>query len=129
MMQTSVLEVTRRTNAIGKIEQYTYKIIGKSPLIKISGDFIGDNMTQKRDLILGPYRLKFVDYEYHSDVATYALKSPLGHVLAFFYHATRWLDLIYRRTIITLAVWRLAEFHNGYIPSWRDIKILKRFAK
>lgn len=41
----------------------------------------------------------------------------------------RTLDLVYRRLVITAAVWRLAHFHEGALPIWRDVYVLERVAK
>lgn len=38
---------------------------------------------------------------------------------------THWLDMVYRRLIITLSVWRLAEYNEAVVPSWRDVHGLR----
>lgn len=131
MTDYSYLEGTVKHNPLGGREQITYRILGKSPLFRFTGAFIDSTVgvvaiTQKCDLRFGPYVFKFMSHEEQSDCAVYVLKNPRGYLAFFLYHSTRVLDLIYRRSIITLAVWRLAEFRRDTIPTWRDIYILKK---
>lgn len=48
-----------------------------------------------------------------------ALSAPISRIL----------DLVYRRMVITAAVWRLAKYHEAAIPTWRDVYALDRSAK
>lgn len=93
---------------------------------KISQPDIGDIVE------VGPYRLKVFERDDLFFVGTYTyyltrLDSPIANLRVTAYRLTRWLDLIYRRLIITAAVWKLADYHGGQIPSWRDLHIAKRF--
>jgi hypothetical protein len=130
-MDTSMLHVTVRTNELGVREALNYEWRGKSPYIRLSGNLIEDDVaiTQKRDLVFGPYRLKFVEYYRAEDIGLYVRADKLGALRVTLYRLTRLLDLIYRRCIITLAVWGLAKYSQVSIPSWRDIYIFKRFVK
>lgn len=91
---------------------------------KISQPDIGDIVEA------GPYRLKVFEYDALFFVDTYyltRLDSPIANLRVTAYRLTRWLELIYRRLIITAAVWKLAGYHGAQIPSWRDLHIAKRF--
>ena len=50
-------------------------------------------------------------------------------VIVFIYKYTRILDLIYRRAIITLCVWRLARYQQAAVPTWRDVHALRWIAE
>lgn len=127
MTDYSYLEVTRHINPLGETEQYTYKWIGKSPYVKIGWMFLREfDKDHKKEIQFGPYKLLKVDDEPWHDDVLFVRKDNLSALRVALYKSTRLLDLIYRRLIITLAVWRLAEFHEMCIPSWRDIKIFKR---
>lgn len=39
------------------------------------------------------------------------------------------LNKIYRRLIITCSVWGLADYNEAVIPTWRDVRALKRIAE
>jgi hypothetical protein len=127
-----MIEVTVKTNEVGIREATTYRWAGKSPYIEITWDMIrtlykpGDDINE---IQIGPYKLLFVEDKPQWDSRLYVRKDKLGALRVFFYRSTRWLDLVYRRLIITLAVWGMADYHRSTVPGWRDIKALKRFVK
>lgn len=129
MQDCARLECTVRTNSIGVREAITYKWIGKSPYIRISWNLlkeivgIGGWMDKIK---IGPYPLLRVSENLAEGYVLYVRADKLGAMRVVFYRLTRWLDIIYRRMIITLAVWGLAEYHEAAVPTWRDIKIGKR---
>jgi hypothetical protein len=131
MMNTAYIETARRTSPLGKIEQETYKWVGKSPYVRISRMLLREitNDYCPKALQLGPYRLLMVDAEPWLDFVLYVRSDKFGALRVALYRSTRLLDLIYRRLIITLAVWGLAEFTPAAIPSWRDIKLIRRLLK
>lgn len=131
-METAYIEASVKTNALGKREAITYTWKGESPYVRITWGLLSDiapGVQAPERLQLGPYRLLFVEDEYHWGTAIYVQEDRFGALRVALYKSTRLLDLIYRRTIITLAVWRLADFNPAAIPSWKDIKALKRFIK
>jgi hypothetical protein len=132
MMDTAYLEVTEHVNQLGKVEQFTYKWIGKSPYTRIGWRLLGNIVGIGGDTInvqIGPYKLLKVEDDYQRDAVLYVRADKLGALRVALYKATRLIDLAYRRMIVTLAVWNLAEFSPAYIPSWRDIKLIKRLLK
>lgn len=87
---------------------------------KLSRPDIGDIFQ------VGPYKLKIFEYEPCREIYYLTrLDSPIGSLRATAYRLTRWLGLIYRRLIITAAVWKLADYHEAQIPSWQDLHIAK----
>ena len=49
-----------------------------------------------------------------------------AQVYQYLWPAKKWVQWVYCRLIITLAVWGLATYHPGRISSWKDIKWPKR---
>jgi hypothetical protein len=130
-MDTAYLKVTQHRNEIGKIEQLTYELVGDSPYVHISRQMLDRYYDEPfpNAVQFGPYRLLIMEDYCAYDYIVYVRADKFGALRVAIYKATRVLDLFYRRMIVTLAVWNLAEFHEASIPSWRDIKIAKRFLK
>lgn len=131
-MELADIETSVKTNPLGKQEAINYAWKGKSPYVRITGELVkrlGPYQPFPESLEIGPYKLLLIEKEPWIDCALYVRSDRVGALRAALYRSTRLLDLIYRHLIITLAVWQLADFHQGYIPTWRDIKALKRFAK
>lgn len=127
----ATLLVTEQTNPLGIKEKREYQWEGKSPYVRVSlyGRWFPDveKINGDKEIQIGPYRLLQIDDgRFYSDYLLYVRKDKFGALRVWFYKATRLLDLIYRRAIITLAVWRLADYHEATVPTWRDIKFLKR---
>ena len=79
---------------------------------------------------IGPYKLRVFEFDFR--LLTYSLvrkDSLLGNLKVILYRFTRWLDLIYRRLIITASVWKLAEYHPAQIPNWRDFYLVQRIQR
>lgn len=126
-MEYSDIVVTVKTNEIGVEEARNYKWVGKSPFISIPHpvllDLVGAGGAMG-EIQMGPYKLLQLDGSLISgDYWTYVRKDRLGKLRVFFYRSTRTLDFIYRRLIITLAVWNLAKYTECSIPTWRDIRL------
>lgn len=117
----------------GRIEQTTYEWVGESPYTRVSHRLISEVAKDiyETEIQVGPYKLLRVDKDAfgYADFPLYVRKDKLGALRVALYRSTRLLDLAYRRLIVTLAVWRLAEYNAAVYPSWRDIKIVKRFLK
>lgn len=130
-METAYIETTVRRNTLGRIEVESHRWVGKSPYVRISYDLLCQiaPANERHKIQLGPYRLLLVDQESYWDAPLYVRADKFGALRVALYKYTRLLDLAYRRLIITLAVWNLADYHEGTMPAWKDIKALKRFAK
>lgn len=126
----------------GNLEQLTCEWEGpKDGVLAIHKEFMPEinsvfikklNLPRVGDAIrIGPFNLKVFEFDGFRDV--YRLvrtDSFLGNIKVIAYRLTRWLDLAYRRLIITAAVWKLAEYRPERYPSWQDLYIvqwLKRY--
>lgn len=79
---------------------------------------------------IGPFSLRVFEHEPWQDAFSLVrTDSFLGQIKVAVYHLTRWLDLLYRRLIITTCVWKLAEYNQSSIPSWKDLHIVQRLGK
>ena len=128
-MQNGYLEMQEFRNTLGVLERREYSWEG-GPICEVSYDFIpelfvpGDDLTNIR---IGPYRLHMIERAGWKDTILYVRKDyPFWWVLIAWHKGNRLLDIAYRRSIITMAVWGLAEYNPAVIPHWRDIRILKR---
>ena len=129
---TASIMVHSKTNTLGMQEAKNYEWIGASPFLEVFPVLLGDlgytNFNEPA-IRLGPYKLLFVEYRPHKGVILYVRADRLGKIRVALYKATRLLDLIYRRLIITMAVWNLADYHISVIPTWTDIKIVQKWRK
>jgi len=128
---TALMRETVTINAVGVKESHNYEWVGESPYIYITGcalDGLGvpDNATS---FLVGPYRLLRIERDPVMDAWLCVRADRFGALRVWLYRATRWIDLAYRRCIITLAVWGLADYSAQNIPTWCDIHALKRWAK
>ncbi len=105
------------------LERVDYVFEG-GPYYHIVGNFISGQEidTKKRIITLGGIRFRIVDFYPHKDVYLVRLDSKLAIAISWLRRLTQKLDLVYRRLILTAAVWNLATIREGYILSWRDLK-------
>jgi hypothetical protein len=84
---------------------------------------IGDVFT------IGQYRLRVVDVRHDLRLFVCMPDNLRGVLHQIAYQFLHIFDDVYRRTILTLYVWGLADFDEFRYspPSWRDIKVIKRF--
>lgn len=76
---------------------------------------------------IGPFRVKVTRHLVACDAIEVVRQGSLLSKIKYFYHRSiPTIDLIYRRAIITLAVWRLATCETWELPTWRDVKIFKK---
>jgi hypothetical protein len=128
---------TIRTNALGKQEELTYGWEG-GRITSLDEWQIGKytrNLRPGAIVNIGPYRLRVMDFSSPGPSPPYrefiVVRDDFRWTifLLWLYRTTRWLDRFYRRCIITLAVWGLADYSEAWLPSWRDIRVLKRFSR
>jgi hypothetical protein len=131
MRETSYILSTQRRNALGRIESVTHEWRGTSPYVRISRDLLDQVTHNEGDerVQIGPYILLKVEDQFWDASVLYVRADRLGALRVALYKATRLADLVYRRLIITLAVWRLADYHQAAVPTWKDIHLVKRFLK
>lgn len=127
---TSNFLITRKHNNLGGLESMTFEWVGESPYIYIGISDIYDwrgfiEYSPTLDLLkVGGYTLVRIENTGFSTL--YIKKSGFWRFRVWVYKVTRLLDLVYRRLLYTLAVWNLADFPQGTIPSWKDIKLFRK---
>jgi hypothetical protein len=119
----------------GRRISYSYKWEGpEDGIVGVSFDLLRDAdpaVTKQRGdiLVIGPYRLRIIGEGYMSP-AVYAMRDGWNAVarirVIWLWHL---LDKIYRRAVMTCAVWGLAERPAGVVPTWRDVHALRRLAR
>lgn len=91
----------------------------------------GDYLSIGTVLRIGPYKARIIRYVDPIWQTAVVLRRDDGIAIlkVWAYRVTRWLDRIYRRLIITAAVWDLAYYRERSVPSWRDLKIVRRISR
>lgn len=138
-MNIAALEFQSHHDFKGNIEQVTVRNWDgpKDGILEISTYFWDDlvrNFSVKTNpqigdvITIGPYRLRVFEQKrlVYRLVRTDSL---LGNLKVYIYKSSCWLDLVYRRLIITASVWKLAEYRPEYIPSYENLHIVQRFKK
>lgn len=70
---------------------------------------------------VGPFRLRIVDYcPWDNTVKAIRIRG-ISRLLYYFYRATPALEKVYRRLIITAAIWGCADYNSATVPDWRDL--------
>lgn len=131
MSETGLIHIHREMGALG-IEQLRYQWTGNNRAW-ISGDFLDHQNLPKMlgaMIEIGPYSVRIIDY----GPSRRSFLVERGNSITTWLHwqdirLAQLLDLAYRRTIITAAVWGLATYREYEVPTWRDIHALRRFAK
>ncbi|HUW11212.1 MAG TPA: hypothetical protein VM537_15890 [Anaerolineae bacterium] len=96
----------------------------------IVGEYRGFEQIDDNRFRIGPYRLRKVEDEYSWISWTYLRERGLLTDFRVQWHKVGWrLELFYRRCILTLAVWRLAEYRANAYPYWRDVHALRWVAE
>lgn len=124
----SYIRVTLRAGALG-VESKTYEWIGDSPYAYIDRRDISIDNEHAGVFTVGPFRLILIQYEYHRDAWLCVRSDRLGVLRVYLYRSTRLLDLFYRRSIMTMAVWGLADHHFSRVPSYKDIHVVQRISE
>lgn len=108
-----------------------YRWVGTSRLAKIHPpcrSFYEDQAALENDkLAIGDFRLRVVDIEGMYWIVTFdRWYAPIYKII---YRLIRTGEVCRSFIVFILAIWGLAEFHPASIPSWSDVKIIKRFMK
>ncbi len=123
------VEISVKNNILGAIESRTFKWVGGSRTSLPLNAFREDYIKRSGDFVfIGPYRCIIVDQSYHS-YELIRLDNEFAWLFVFLHIISKYLRIVYSRLIITCAVWGLAEFHEGQIPSYLDLYVVKWFKK
>lgn len=124
---TGHLVKTEYEDFAGKLERVEYSLEGDSTFAISLISLKRDNVkVSKGKLTIGPYRFRIIHLNQPYGEYIVCLDGSKARLLATLYHLTRFSEIIYRRLIITASVWRLAEYHPGYLPGWRDVYLLNK---
>ena len=120
------IHFTKITSPLGMTERIEYEWVGGN-VIRINGDFLNEldyGKLRIGDVIkIGPYRLRCIELNPWSDFAEFMrADNPWSLFRIWFRTIHGFIEMIYHRIIITLAVWRLADYQQYKEPSWRDIR-------
>jgi hypothetical protein len=125
------INVTINYDGNGNRINYDYEWEGPTNgIVGVTFDLLRDAdpaaMKQRGDiLVIGPYRLRIVGEGYMSP-AVYAVRDGWNAAarvrMIWLWHL---LDKVYRRAVMTCAVWGLANRPAGVIPTWRDVYALR----
>ncbi len=138
MKQADIIGHTKH-DLKGNLEQITYEWDGpKSGFVRISYELLAEGISDSvplqmfdtvgKTMQIGPFKLRCFEYNPTSNTYDFVrINSFIGNVNAIVYRLTRWLDLIYRRLIITASIWKLADYNPAAIPPWRDLYIAQRY--
>lgn len=74
---------------------------------------------------IGQFRLRVIDYDVSSRQMLCVNDNWRGTLRYYAGSTSRLVDGFYRRLILTLYVWGLADLPEWKPPSWRDIKFIK----
>jgi hypothetical protein len=121
------------------IEQVNFTLQGEGPfyllrlrtlkfILRMCPDF---KIPKIGDIIwLGNLRLKVIaNYRGWHDEFLVMFPDALSILVYAALPSFRWLDLIYRRLILTASVWNLAECRAGEWPHWGHLKWSKEYKK
>jgi hypothetical protein len=132
-----MIEMTAHYNALGDKERLDFKWIG--------GDTVGITLmllstaecsVLKYDRFpfelgdrfkFGPFKLRVLEVQFWTDTVIAIRDRGFVTDLRYLWHRFgRLFDIAYRRLIVTLAIWNLADCEAGVIPTWRDVHALRR---
>lgn len=131
MEEGTIIGTVHRTKVLGKyIEEVTYKWEG-GPKCKMRWEFIEQSNPRivkysedKHQIQLGPYILHVIEDDVmRGEYVCIREDYPFWYVVVWWHNSTRWLDLVYRRLIVTLSIWGLAEYTPA--ASWHDIYLIQ----
>lgn len=140
MNDTGYIEITTHKGPFGSIEHIDWHWEGDLIWLDHSGIMhalaVGALRSYPKITIgevfnYGPYRVRVVDIPEFAPLGSCMVmrdgwKSRTRVVVYKIVHHWDW---VYYRLIMTLAIWGLAERDPGEKISWRNIKLVKRFAE
>lgn len=121
----------------GGLERIDY-LFEDGPYLRISGRMIEEivpdplmqfnhPLEQGRKIEVGPYRFRVLEYELMSDIyLTIQDKWPLWWLAVAWHKINKLPDLFYRRLIVTLAIWKLADYSGATVPYIGDVHLVQK---
>jgi hypothetical protein len=136
MNDTAWITVTNQYDFRGGIERRDYRWEGDSPYTRVSWikyheDFgIEAPLEVGQRIVIGQFHLRVVENEEWYQRSLCIREDYWLWWLPFITRPiSRFAEIVYRRFIITLAVWRLADYNEAVISTWHDIHALRWIAK
>lgn len=120
--------VIEHRNTLGVRDAINYKWQGDDEVYLVPSLFPDEIDFTKREHILniGPFQLYSVGFDWESGrLHAFRVRGFFWWIPVVIYKSTRIFDLIYRRVIITLAVWGLADYQQQRVPYYGDIHIMQ----
>lgn len=117
-------EIKRNPLGNGAVLFTTYEWHGQGDLAQIDAySLLSLGYDLDSDVIvMGNLRLRMID----KDMRLVARDGWKARLYQAVWPTKRWWLWVWYRLILTLAVWGLATYEPGRIPSWRDIKVFKK---
>lgn len=103
------------------LERIDYVYEG-GPYFYIAEYFIPDQDAKKEVVTVGRMRFRIMGFYPHRGAYLVRIDGRLAVAIYWLRRMTKIFGLIYRRLILTAAVWNLATYQEGHIISWRDLK-------
>jgi len=135
MTEPGMIRVTRFSDIHGNPERLEYAWVG-GPECRIDCRFAREAShevkldEQTKEIRIGPFRLKVIELDIpRCEYVCVRKDYPFWQFIFAWHRSNRLIDLVYRRSILTLAVWRLASYNPAVIPHWRDIHVLRKIAE
>ena len=131
-METGRIIQTAHYHPFGTVERYTYQweggdrvIVSDAVLARLDRSW---RLEHGQVITVGPWRLRVID-RWPQIRGWYCIyETRWGWLWQAAYWGIRWGELVYRRMVLTLAVWGLADYRANYPPSWRDVGALRWLA-
>lgn len=124
--------ISRYADIRGNTERIEYRIEG-GPYFLIDYTIFDQHIDHKRGggkIRIGPYSFRIL--ENRAFIGQYVIaqdKWPLWWLAVAWHKINKLPDLFYRRTIITLAVWRLADYYGATVPCIGDVHLVQKVKK
>jgi hypothetical protein len=112
----------------GNLERIEHGWDGKSHRVYVSFERVG--IVPENIIKIGPYKLAILDDDLMRG-AYYCrrIDNAFSWLPVFWHRINRVLDIAYRRFIVTLAIWNLAEYNGAVIPHANQIYLVQKVRK
>ena len=139
-MNEGWIEEAVHYNALGR-ERIDYKWIGgdvarfsKQLLLDADPSIVRYTEFPRRPgdkFEFGPFKLRVLEQDsgYYDIIVAIRDRGLVTDLRYFWHRFGKMADIAYRRLVITLAVWGLADLDQATVPTWRDVRLLCRMEK